>query len=106
MTQLNEAVGVLLNDLDKAFKEAYPTLTRRYIAKEGKKYIKIIAEDNQRTVWGFINMANDKFKVGDILMSAGWSAPALNKARGNVLEGYEVLGRRYHMRMYGPDYLI
>jgi len=105
MTQLHEAVGVLLNDLQLAHDDAWPTLTRRYVAKAGKKYIKIISEDTQRSVWGFINVGNDKFKVGDILKAAGWASPALNKARGNVLEGYEVRGKRNYMRMYGPDYL-
>lgn len=53
---------------------------------EGKKYIKIVRNDGQRMVWGFIvNTDNDsKFKRGDILKPAGWAAPARNKARGNV----------------------
>ena len=30
------------------------------------------------------------FKVGDILKAAGYRAPALNKARGNIFESYSV----------------
>ena len=39
------------------------------------------------------------FKVGDILKPAGWAAPALNKARGNCLEG------NFYMNWTGPLYL-
>lgn len=102
---ITEAVGVLLNDLQQAHDEAWPTLTKKYVATQGKKYIKIVAEGSQRIVWGFINLSNDKFQYGDILKAASWAAPATNKARGNVFKGYEVLGKQNHMRMYGPDYL-
>ena len=64
---------------------------------EGKKYIKIIA-DNSCTA--FIVKNDDKrFRKGDILMSAGWSAPARNSARGNVLLG------NFPMNWTGPLYL-
>ena len=54
----------------------------------GSKYIKVVRNDGQRMVWGFIvNTETDKkFKYGDILMAAGWAAPARNKARGNIFE--------------------
>jgi len=67
----------------------------------GSKYIKIIRNDNQRMVWGFIvNTENDsKFKYGDILKAAGWAAPARNKARGNVFEDLS------WVRWTGPEYL-
>lgn len=59
--------------------------------KEGRKYIKILSN---RSVWGFIVATDDdkKFKKGDILMAAGYNAPARNAARGNVfnLEGTRV----------------
>lgn len=65
--------------------------------KYGNKYIKIISD---RSVWGFIvNTDTDKkFKKGDILMAAGYNAPARNKARGNVFDGYTV-------QWTGPLYL-
>lgn len=52
---------------------------------EGRKYIKIL---QNRSVWGFIVATDDdkKFKKGDILMAAGYNAPARNKPRGNVFE--------------------
>ena len=52
--------------------------------KIGKKYIKIISNGS---VWGFINVGNPKFKKGDILLPAGFNAPARNFARGNILDG-------------------
>jgi hypothetical protein len=64
---------------------------------EGSKYIKIIRDN---TVWGFVVKADFKhFKKGDILKAAGWNAPALNKARGNILDG------GYTVRWTGPLYL-
>ena len=75
-----------------------------YSMKEGSKYIKIIAEGNQKSVWGFVNKSNKKFQYGDILKAKSWASPATNSARGNILEGYDVLARP--MRIYGPDYLI
>ena len=55
----------------------------------GKKYIKIVTgkHGGQRTVWGFIvNTDEDKkFKKGDLLKAAGWSAPARIAERGNIL---------------------
>lgn len=67
--------------------------------EEGRKYIKVITRSS---VWGFIVKGKDaKFKPGDILMAAGWSAPARNKARGNVLTGDLT-----KVRWTGPEYLI
>ena len=65
--------------------------------KEGKKYIKIIRD---RSVWGFIVKENFKhFRKGDILKAAGYNAPALNQARGNILDG------GYTIQWTGPLYL-
>lgn len=64
---------------------------------EGKKYIKIIRENS---VWGFIAKEDFKhFRKGDILKAAGWNAPALNQARGNILDG------GYSVAWTGPHYL-
>lgn len=68
--------------------------------KEGKKYIKIIRENG---VWGFIAKEDfvskgKVFNKGDILKAAGWQAPALNSARGNIFENYSVAWT-------GPHYL-
>lgn len=53
----------------------------------GKKYIKITGA--QGGVWGFVvNVDTDaKFPKGTILKAAGWSAPARNFARGNIITG-------------------
>ena len=55
--------------------------------KVGNKYIKVFSEGS--SVWGFVvNTDNDKkFKKGDLLKAAGYSAPTRNFARGNILEG-------------------
>ena len=52
----------------------------------GKKYIKIVCKNSVAAF--VVGVDNDKkFKKGDILMAAGWNAPARNKARGNILDG-------------------
>ena len=69
-----------------------------FTIKEGNKYIKLIRGGG---VWGFIvNTDTDKkFAKGDILMAAGYNAPARNKARGNVFGEYSVAWT-------GPHYLV
>ena len=68
--------------------------------EEGRKYLKIVKTDNQKSVWGFIQKDDDgKFRAGDILKAASWASPARNKARGNILDG------GYSIRWTGPEYL-
>ena len=70
--------------------------------KPGKKYIKIEKQlGSQRMVWGFVvGVDNDaKFRKGDILMAAGYNAPARNKARGNILDN------DFDVTWSGPRYL-
>lgn len=56
--------------------------------KRGSKYTKIIKGGS---VWGFVvNEDSDRFKAGDILKAASWAAPALNQARGNIFDGYQI----------------
>ena len=63
----------------------------------GKKYIKIVQDTG---VFCFIAKEDFKhFKKGDILKAAGYNAPALNSARGNVLSG------NYPIQWTGPLYL-
>ena len=65
--------------------------------KEGKKYIKIVQDTG---VFCFIVKEDFKhFKKGDVLKAAGYNAPALNSARGNVLAG------NYAIQWTGPLYL-
>jgi len=62
------------------------------VAVEHRRYWKIISYEDSKmfhgSVAGFIVKAGDKkFKEGDMLKASGWSAPARNYARGNVLDG-------------------
>ena len=65
--------------------------------KEGKKYIKVVQDTG---VFAFV-MKEDSghLKKGDVLKAAGFNKPALNAARGNVLEG------NYHIQWTGPLYM-
>ena len=116
-SNLIEKVEILCKELTESLHAAYKhTANDYYDFSVGKKYIKIISNGSQRSVWGFINisefvkerkMTNEikkvTFKEGDVLMSAGWNTPALNAPRGNLLKGYSAQGQQ---NMYGPSYLI
>ena len=116
-SNLIEKVEILCKELTESLHAAYKhTANDYYDFSVGKKYIKIISNGSQTSVWGFINigefvkerkMTNEikkvTFKEGDVLMSAGWNTPALNAPRGNLLEGYSAQGQQ---NMYGPSYLI
>ncbi len=107
MKTLNDYCNDLCERITKAtherWKHTRETTTHTY--KVGQKYIKIITceNGNDRSVWGFINKSNPNFNEGDILKAAGWRTPALNKARGNIYDGYDIDPNS--MRIYGPDYL-
>ena len=63
----------------------------------GKKDIKIVQDTR---VFCFIVKEDfNHFKKGDILKAAGYNAPALNAARGNVLTG------NYAIQWTGPLYM-
>jgi hypothetical protein len=118
-SNLIEKVEILCKELTDTLHAAYKhTANDYYDYSVGKKYIKIISNGNQTSVWGFINISEFTkvrkmervngivikevtFKEGDVLMSAGWNTPALNASRGNLLDGYSAQGN-----MYGPGYLI
>lgn len=110
MTTMTEALDTLKNDIIADY-EGWQKTPRTEIQarmlddfingiriKAGNKYIKIITGSS---VWGFIvNTDKDKkFRKGDILMPAGWAAPARNAPRGNILDG------GYTIRWMGPLYL-
>ena len=67
--------------------------------KYGTKYIKISTKDS---AWGFVVNTDDdvKFDRGDLLMCAGYKAPARNGKRGNVLKG------GFNINWTGPLYLV
>tara|TARA_B100000085_G_scaffold218735_1_gene203407 strand:- start:213 stop:539 length:327 start_codon:yes stop_codon:yes gene_type:complete len=84
------------DDIRKAEREA--EFAAGVVVEEGRKYIKVIQGNS---VWGFIMKADDKkFRAGDILKAASWSAPARNKPRGNVIDG-----DLSWVRWTGPEYL-
>ena len=107
LEKLNEKIDLLCEDIVKCHDEDFPSLAGKLQvnAKKGQKFIKIIRQDSDgsgRSVWGFINLKHSDFQIGDILLAKSWAAPALNKARGNLLSApYIVRG----MRQYGPGYL-
>ena len=103
--ELKTKIEKLCKDLETTHFQEWPTLKDYGVTyKAGRKFCKIIITDGNggdRSVWGFINLTHEKFNEGDVLKAAGWAAPALNKARGNVLNGYRVGARE----QYGPGYL-
>ena len=70
---------------------------------EGRNFIKLVKIEesdhgHRECVLGFVvkkspkaidNKTNQPFKIGDMLMAAGYNKPATNFARGNVLDGYK-----------------
>ena len=103
--KLKTKIEKLCKDIENQHFADFPSLTDYGVTyKAGRKFVKIIITDGNggnRSVWGFINLTHEKFNEGDVLKAAGWAAPALNKARGNVLDGYRVGSRE----QYGPGYL-
>ena len=87
-------------DYDEDFKaDRIAESTEELIVEEARKYIKVFTNGGG-TIWGFIMKEDDdKFKKGDLLKAASWSAPARNKARGNILTD------DYEIRWTGPLYL-
>ena len=78
-------------------KEQVETWDNKTKVMPGKKYIKVVQDTG---VFCFIVKEDFKhFKKGDILKAAGYNAPALNSARGNVLSG------NYPIQWTGPLYM-
>ena len=84
-TRCTDARG--LDALTETNKTMIAEFNEKITYKVGTKYIKVINRGGG--VWGFVvNTDNDKkFKKGDILLPAGYNAPARNFARGNILDG-------------------
>jgi len=81
-----------LNDYLNAAEADWPYETDRpiYSVEEGRKYFKITYTtrgESSRAVHSFVVKADtEKFRKGDILKAATYKAPAMNFARGNVLD--------------------
>lgn len=103
-SELKEVVEKLCQDIVEQHCKDFPILAEGFNCtyKAGRKFIKIIREDRggSKSVWGFINLAHEKFKEGDVLLAQSWAGPALNKARGNLFNGFEMNSRL----QYGPGY--
>ena len=69
----------------------------------GKKFIKLVSKNSVHSFIVKEDMftpgGQPRFKKGDVLKAASWRAPALNRARGNVLTG------NYPIQWTGPLYL-
>jgi len=84
------------------YDETLANFEKNCSVRPGQNYIKVIRDNS---VHAFVikkltaKTEAKGFKVGDILKPAGWQAPALNKARGNVLEG------NFYINWTGPLYL-
>ena len=69
----------------------------------GRKFIKLVSKGSVHSFIVKEDMftpgGQPRFKRGDVLKPASWKAPALNRARGNVLEG------NYPIQWTGPLYL-
>ena len=120
MTLVNKTADTLeqgINNMMAGAKEDYKNMSTGYGKREltgyskeqvdnwdnktkvsfGKKYIKIVQDTG---VFCFVVKEDFKhFKKGDILKAAGYNAPALNSARGNVLSG------DYYVQWTGPLYM-
>jgi hypothetical protein len=84
VTWITRCGGHGLNDHTKRMIARYKD---NYTITYGKKYIKITERGGSVKAF-VVGVDNDKkFKMGDILKPAGWSSPARNHARGNILEG-------------------
>ena len=93
----NMSTGYGKRELTGYSKEQVDNWDNKTKVSMGKKYIKIVQDTG---VFAFIVKEDFKhFKKGDILKAAGYNAPALNSARGNVLSG------DYFVQWTGPLYM-
>jgi hypothetical protein len=104
--QTQELLAIMQEQLHAKYEHAKNI---EYFFEEGRNYIKLLKHDTalenpSSSVVGFIvkkspkaidNKTNEKFKIGDMLMAAGYNAPATNFARGNILEGYNKASVRW-----------
>jgi hypothetical protein len=78
-------------------KKMYPESRFDITFDRGRKFIKVVKSSyGSRSVHSFICIVpHDQWKFGDILKAAGWSAPAKNFARGNVLDPKSYVNHRW-----------
>lgn len=81
----------------------HPHRRIRFILDPGRKFIRIWRQfdgESHRSCHAFVVRMHPKFRSGDLLKPATWKAPAMNAARGNVLEPSS-----YRAQWTGPEYL-
>ena len=94
---INMSTSYGKKELQGYSKEQVDNWDNKTKVSEGKKYIKIVQDTG---VFAFVMKEDSgRFKKGDILKAAGYNKPALNSARGNVLEG------GYAIQWTGPLYM-
>ena len=94
---ISMSTGYGKRELTGYSKEQFDNWDNKTKVIPGKKYIKVVQDTG---VFCFIVKEDFKhFKKGDILKAAGYNAPALNSARGNVLTG------NYYIQWTGPLYM-
>ena len=92
MSDLNDSICEYCRNLEKKLYSQFPGSDTQFVYEIGKKYVKIISESTRfgqsRSSHSYVVIGDQgKFKNGDILKSASWTAPAKNFSRGNVLTG-------------------
>ena len=100
--ELIEKIENLCKDIERQHYEDFPNIKDYSVGySKGRKFVRIYTQNETgRSCWGFINLTHEKFLEGDILLASGWAGPALNKARGNIYDGFEINRRT----VYGPGY--
>ena len=100
-SDLDLSISEYCRNLEKKLYAQFPGSDTQFVYEIGKKYVKIISESTKfgqsRSSHSYVVIGDQgKFKNGDILKSASWTAPTKNFSRGNVLTGnYE------HISPYG-----
>lgn len=80
--------------------EMYEEFCNKLHYTVGRKYIKVVS-DNSVSAF-IVNCVDDKkFQFGDVLLPAGWAAPARNHARCSV---FDTISMERNMRWTGPCY--
>lgn len=59
----------------------------KLVAEHGRRYVRIVAENGQRSAWAFVDKT-----TGAVLKPDGWKAPAKG-ARGNIFDSANGCGR-------------
>ena len=96
--QLELFMRKLTGLVETHYQTRFPNLeVPKMTISKGRKYAKIVKESNQRTVHSFVDLSN-----GDILMAAGWNAPA-KTARGSIFDTNCGVGTA--VTVYGARYL-